>query len=509
MNAVNQKGLNSVRQKSRKMVKEEPYAADVTKFREDPDEFMKDEVIVEKPKDAKPKVKKQTFQESQDFGDDTGFETVGRDGKAMIYTPESILKNLRAIAENRGRKGTDRQETIKILEKLLEVAKSEYQRIRVLLGLIAARFDTTSTTGVALDIPLWKSAQLELAQLYTILEDNSHLLVVEGAEEWEDDDKLPVITGKEPFKIPGNPAAFSERLDDELTRSLQNIDPHTPEYIERLRDEAALYTILLRAQLYQEKQAKGQPVGEKPTSEQSGLARIISRRIEHLYFKPPQVVEILESTTWKTIEPLVDSTITPRADTEGSDALIRTLCNYIFKNGDDVQRARAMLCQIYSLALQDKYFDARDYMLMSHLTESINNFDTPTQVLFNRALVQIGMAAFRKGLISDAQSTLQEICGSNRQKELLAQGVQLQRYSQISPEQERLEKQRLYPFHMHINLELLETIYLTSSMLLEIPLLAQLGSAPESKRRIISKQFRRLLEYHERAVFTGPPENTR
>jgi translation initiation factor 3 subunit C len=146
---------------------------------------------------------------------------------------------------------------------------------------------------------------------------------------------------------------------------------------------------------------------------------------------------------------------------------------------------------------------------MSHLTESINAFDTPTQVLFNRALVQIGMAAFRRGLISDAQHTLQEICGSNRQKELLAQGVQLQRYSQISPDQERMEKQRLYPFHMHINLELLETIYLTSSMLLEIPLLAQIGSAPESKKRIISKQFRRLLEYHERAIFTGPPENTR
>jgi len=62
---------------------------------------------------------------------------------------------------------------------------------------------------------------------------------------------------------------------------------------------------------------------------------------------------------------------------------------------------------------------------------------------------------------------------------------------------------------MHVNLELLETIYLTSSMLLEIPLLAQLGSSAESRRRIISKQFRRLLEYHERAIFTGPPENTR
>ncbi len=148
-------------------------------------------------------------------------------------------------------------------------------------------------------------------------------------------------------------------------------------------------------------------------------------------------------------------------------------------------------------------------MLMSHLQETIGNFDVNTQILYNRTLVQVGLCAFRAGLIFEAQSSLQEICGSNRQKELLAQGLQMQRYSQISPEQERLERQRQLPFHMHINLELLECIYLTCSMLLEIPLLAQLGSSPDVRKRIISKTFRRLLEYHERQIFTGPPENTR
>jgi len=111
--------------------------------------------------------------------------------------------------------------------------------------------------------------------------------------------------------------------------------------------------------------------------------------------------------------------------------------------------------------------------------------------------------------VYESQNTLQEICGSGRQKELLAQGVMIQRYSQVSPEQERLERQRQLPFHMHINLELLECVYLTCSMLLEIPLLAQTGSSPDIKKRIISKTYRRLLEFHERQIFTGPPENTR
>jgi len=168
-----------------------------------------------------------------------------------------------------------------------------------------------------------------------------------------------------------------------------------------------------------------------------------------------------------------------------------------------------MLCQIYFLALHDSYYKARDMMLMSHLQETITSFDVQSQILFNRTLVQVGLCAFRAGLVYEAQTTLQEICGSGRQKELLAQGVMVQRYNQVSPEQERLERQRQLPFHLHINLELLECVYLTCSMLLEIPLLAQTGSSPDLKKRIISKTYRRMLEYHERQIFTGPPENTR
>ena len=61
---------------------------------------------------------------------------------------------------------------------------------------------------------------------------------------------------------------------------------------------------------------------------------------------------------------------------------------------------------------------------------------------------------------------------------------------------------------MHINTELLEAPFLVSSMLVEIPMLASIDNE-EQKRKAVSKPFRRLLDFADRQVSTGPPESTR
>ncbi|KAF4828264.1 Eukaryotic translation initiation factor 3 subunit C [Colletotrichum tropicale] len=506
MNATAARGLNAVKQKIKKIVKD--FQTQVDAYRADNDGFMESEEEEEKPA---PKAKKtarfvDTPEDAPAGDDDEGFATVGKGGRTLQFTPESIFKHLRSIMETRGKKNTDRQEQIKIMEKLYEIANTPYQQIRVLLTLVSTRFDLGAGGASYMPLEHWKAAEKELTLLINVLEANTDYVVVENAEEWDDDEKPPVLEkGQKYIKVPGSIVSYVERLDDELTRSLQNIDPHTSEYIDRLTDEGALYNTVFRGQLYYEYLRKDADL-DIP---QESINRIVTRRLEHVYFKPAQVVKILEDNCWKTVKDTIESTITPRSQSQDAGNLVNVLCNYLFSNAEGILRARAMLCQIYFLALHDEYYKARDMMLMSHLQENIPNFDVTSQILYNRTLVQVGLCAFRKGLVYDAQNTLQEICGSGRQKELLAQGVMMQRYNQVSPEQEKLEKQRQLPFHMHINLELLECVYLTCSMLLEIPLLAQTGSSPDVKKRVISKTYRRMLEYHERQIFTGPPENTR
>ncbi|KAK6971671.1 eukaryotic translation initiation factor 3 subunit 8 N-terminus-domain-containing protein [Favolaschia claudopus] len=198
------------------------------------------------------------------------YTTVGKGGKAMQFSAEGILKNLQAVHEARGKKNTDGSEQIRILEKLLEVAATAYQRIRVLLALVSSRFDYNSSVATHMPVELWLSAQREVDQLVAIIASNPAYSIQELTEDY---DELKELSPEDPeekdgiVRIRGSIISFVDRLDDEFTKSLQNIDPHGTEY--------AFYETAKQ---------------DEPSS------RVIMRRLEHIYSKPDAVVQVLEAT---------------------------------------------------------------------------------------------------------------------------------------------------------------------------------------------------------------------
>merc|ERR1712032_443943 len=101
-----------------------------------------------------------------------------------------------------------------------------------------------------------------------------------------------------------------------------------------------------------------------------------------------------------------------------------------------------------------------------------------------------------------------------------AQGVTTGRYAgDRSAEQEKAEKRRQIPYHQHIHLDLLEACHLISAMFLEVPNMACFNqfsdgldtniAVPTSRRKVISRIFRKYYEIYDRQIFLGPPEQTR
>lgn len=283
MNAISARGLNAVKQKIKKVNKE--YQTQIDAYRENNDDFMESEAEEVAPAPKPKKVARfvpEAVEDEEGEEDIEGFAPVDKRGKAVQYTAESIFKHLRTIMESRGKKNTDRAEQIKVMEKLLEIANTPYQQIRVLLAIVSTRFDLGSGTAGAMPLEHWKAAEKELSTLLQVLDDSNEYVVVENAEEWDDDEKAPTLQEGEKFiKVPGSIVSYVERLDDELVRSLQSIDPHTSEYIERLSDEGALYNIIFRGMLYYENIRKEASL-EVP---QDSINRIVMKRLDHIYFK--------------------------------------------------------------------------------------------------------------------------------------------------------------------------------------------------------------------------------
>ena len=132
---------------------------------------------------------------------------------------------------------------------------------------------------------------------------------------------------------------------------------------------------------------------------------------------------------------------------------LKTLCGVVYRHGTLQQQQQAALCQVYQLALQDRFTAARDLLLMTHLQERVSTAGVETMILFNRAMTQLGLAAFRTGAMVYAHNCLDDLVNTGSRngvlRVLLGQGSDPTHEQRPGEEEMRVnEERRKLPAHM-------------------------------------------------------------
>lgn len=451
-------------------------------------------------------------------------------------TEEELDKKVKELVAARGRKGTDIKEVLRQLEVLTKAARlhGPKKEILVLMHLISAMFDQQKGIDDFMDHPQWRTCYRSLCRVMFLLESEKDLILVpldiedlvDPQNSMKADGEAKAVNNKH-VQAPGTISTVLARLHEEYTKAVQHINPHTKEYVERLADEELLVELGDITLGYYQR-----------VHDHKSAATVALLIVENLYYKHEthaaavrkahaftkkwgNQVDLHPACRGKTAAGLKDHTGdvkvvhpaafcgNPTISTTPIDfsKKLENLCNFIFAHGDERSKTRALLCSVFNHALHDRYYRARDLLLVSRVQDFIDKTDVSTQILFNRTVVTIGLCAFRLGMFKQAHESLSAICGS-RAKEFLAQGAT--RSQDRDLEQEKLEKRRQMPYHMHVNPDLLECCHLTAAMILELPLLAKALHDPSiATTQVISKQLRRYLEMYNNQVFVGPPETTR
>lgn len=424
-------------------------------------------------------------------------------------TFDMIDSKLKEIATSRGKKGVDRMRSVEQLRYVSSLSKCAAQEVEILLHIISAQFDLNGSMSTYMATPVWRNCVNDVLCVLQTLETNDNILLVDGSELEPRPSNDEIMAGAI-IQLRGSLCAFAERIDDEYTKSLQCLDAHTKEYINRLQDEGALLLLLHQVSNFYE-------------SRNSHNAVSLSLRVlERIHCK--------RTASYNALKKYTDSRIQSSASVSGGHicdngemvektdlfvtnfrfpscelhARIESLSAYIFNYGEERAKARALLCQIFNEALCGHLRSAKELLLMSHLQESIQLMDISTQILFNRAVAQLGVCAFELGEFDEAFVFLCDLFTSGRTKELLAQGMTQPRFNERSAEQDKLERRRQLPKHQHINLDFLESIFLVCAMLLEVS-----GLLNVKKTRVYPRYFSRIMDQYNRQPFTGPPDNTR
>jgi translation initiation factor 3 subunit C len=150
--------------------------------------------------------------------------------KAEI-TEKELDEKVAELVTSRGRKGADQREMVRNFEVLSKTAKAfgSLKEIPVLMHLVSAMFDSQRNIDDFMDHLQWNSCYRSLCRVISLLEAQPQLrLRPYGSDELAN---LTISSATSEagnsISVGGNLDAFIVKLEEEYTKSLQQINPHT------------------------------------------------------------------------------------------------------------------------------------------------------------------------------------------------------------------------------------------------------------------------------------------
>ena len=403
------------------------------------------------------------------------------------FSDEMVEEMFKQIVANRGRKTIELKRQMEDLRDMLSFTKQPSVSAKILVHMISLEFDAAHMQFMPTDT--WRGVLGYVSNLLDVVEkhpqelgDDKEVAISASTDALLDEDGFdiidsagasdaaPIASANSSLLSTSLIVEFLDRLGDELHKSLQQLSPAAqqlqnepmllPEFTDRLPDEHKLVKVLLRVYKLSEHREKYRV-----------LARCATRLISSFYYKHTDSLKAAadsqHAAAAQAKSDLASAGKSPaeqKAAIDRAAALARTAedarenlkvveqfprwVRMVYLHGDDRLKSHACLAHIFFLANHDKFFEARDMMLGSHmqdqLTHAGSNAGMHTMVMHNRAMAMLGLAAFKQGLIKEANACLQDLFSQGHQRDLLAQDV-VRRMTDKTDEDQRLSRRRFVP----------------------------------------------------------------
>ena len=389
------------------------------------------------------------------------------------FNDANINKYLVSINDKRGRSGYEPLMYIRHLTKLLNYVKDFETKIDLIVGLIKIRFEGTQVIGESvMTLDYWQETCGNMCLLLAILNEHPTYFIKEGFTE---DVRHERKTSEEDYKAQANIISYMELLDLYLNTGLKGEEPKSTLYVQWLRNEVKL--LLLAEDVF---------AYYKRANVIQGQTRIAIILLDRLHYKHDSLLQLMREKGNKATgrEYYLETNMRGK---------IEALASLVYEHGSEKQQIKAAMYQTFHHCLHDRYYEGKQLFILSRMSQQ-QLPDIHMQILYNRTQVQLGLAAFQGGDTEATLECLSDIVGTNRLKELLAQAVSARKDK--SAKQELEEKQRLLPYHMHLNIDLVEAAYLISAMLFDVPEAAR--QRPGVLANPVTRHFRKVMQDFER-----------